>query len=74
MSREVTAFLPTTVPLWKWISGRLDGQLELWTGRLGGLVAEEDPGSLWIVLPAESSLKLRLVRRHKELLGIRYDL
>ena len=74
MSREVTAFLPTTVPLWKWISGRLDGELELRTGRLGGMVAEEDVGSLRIVLPAESSLKLKLVRRYKELLGLRYDL
>ena len=29
VSREAAAFLPTTVPLWKWISGRLGGQLDL---------------------------------------------
>ena len=67
VSRQAAAFLPETVPLWKWINGRLDGELELRTGRMGGMVAEEDVGSSRIVLPAKSSLKQKLVRRFTEL-------
>ena len=84
VSREAATLLPTTVSLWKWINGCLGGQLELSTqrartDRVPSLrrfeqIAEEDASSLWIILPAESFLKLKLVRRHKELLGIRYDL
>ena len=67
VSREAVAFLPTTVPLWKWISGRLGGQLDLLYTELDAYcvpslphleqIAEEDAGSLWIVLPGNSFVK-----------------
>ena len=70
VSREAAALLPTTVSLWKWISGRLGGELEL----RAQLDSEWSLGSLWIVLPAESSLKRMVVRRYMVLLELRDDL
>ena len=78
VSREAAALLPTTVPLWEWIVCRLGGELKLraqldseW---VPGQIPEEDAGSLWIVLPAKSSLKRMVVRRYKVLLELRDDL
>ena len=74
VSREAAAFLPTTVPLWKWISGRLGGELDLLCTELDNYcvpslprleqIAEEDAGSLWILLPAESFVTWRIFKRH----------
>ena len=79
MCREAAALLPPTVPLWKWITGRLGGELELCAPvdsdcvpgltllapiglTLLGQIAEEDAGNLWIVLPAKSSLKRKVMQ------------